>query len=104
MYIVNVLISAPIKLYGEGNYALTDVKEIKVTDDFLDLDIETRKCQHKEAFEDCTTRQHLYEVQMKCHCVPYNIKDFSNKDQVEIFCLSLIFNQILIMIYERNHN
>ena len=44
--------SEPLLLVGEGSYALTAVKEIHATDEFLGLDINTRKYQTEESFED----------------------------------------------------
>ena len=37
----------PLKLFGEGNYAITDIQEVKVTGEFLGLDDATRGCQEK---------------------------------------------------------
>ena len=56
----NVL--APRKMYGEGNFALTAVKEMSVTNPFLRLKEEDRKCQNLESFEDCTTRSYLNSI------------------------------------------
>ena len=78
----NFVSSAPLKLNGEGTYALSAVKEIKVTDDFLSLDMATRKCQEKESFEDCITMQYLRRVEQECNCIPYRLKNFTMKNQV----------------------
>ena len=64
-------------LTGEGTYALTAVKEIDVTEEFLGLDTETINCQNKELFEDCTTRQYLEKLQQECLCVPYRLRNFT---------------------------
>ena len=61
---------------------MTAVKEIQATEEFLGLDIKTRKCQTKETFEDCTTRTYLDQLEQKCGCVPYNLKNFEKKNQV----------------------
>ena len=72
--------SAPIILYGTGSYAISDVKEVKVTEDFLGLQTNIRKCQNKERFEACTTNQFFNEALRLCKCVPYRLINFpSNK-------------------------
>ena len=76
------MFSEALKLTGEGSYALTSVKEIQATEEFLGLDIETRKCQTEEIFEDCTTRKYLDQLEQKCGCVPYNIRNFTKDNQV----------------------
>ena len=74
---------APLTLQGGGHYALHAVKEIKVSEDFLELDMETRKCQNKESFEDCSTRMYLEELEDKCHCVQYKLRNFTIENQVQ---------------------
>ena len=63
---------------------LSDVMEIKVTDEYMGLDEEVRNCQNKEPFENCTTRQYLETVQNQCNCTPYALSDF-NKNSVGLF-------------------
>ena len=61
---------------------MSDVKEVKVTEDYLGLDEDIRKCQKIETFEDCTTREYLKTVLRKCNCVPYGLRTFSKQNQV----------------------
>ena len=49
-------------MYGEGNYALTAVKEVSVTQSFLGLSSEDKKCQNLESLEDCSTRSYLQSI------------------------------------------
>ena len=49
-------------MYGEGNYALTAVKEVSVTQSFLSLKSEDKKCQNLESLEDCSTRSYLLSI------------------------------------------
>ena len=72
----------PIRVYGEASIAISDVKEMEATDEYLGLDERTRKCQDKEPFENCTTRQYLDRVQNVCNCVPYALRDFSENHTV----------------------
>ena len=55
---------------------------MKVTDDYLGLDEDVRKCQNIEPFENCTTRQYLDSVLRQCNCIPYALKDFSKSIMV----------------------
>lgn len=47
----------PVVLYGGGNYALRDVKEIQVTAEFLSLGPATTGCQDKQYKSDCSAAQ-----------------------------------------------
>ena len=78
-----ILLVAPQYLYGEGTYALSSLKEIKVTDDFHQMDEKTKNCQNVEAFEDCTTRKYLEKLDHECSCVPYKLRNFSEINQVD---------------------
>ena len=62
-----------MKLIGEGKYNLNAIKEIKVTESYLGLDIEDRGCQNEEAVEECTTRQYIETLLHKCACLPLKI-------------------------------
>ena len=57
-------------LSGEGEYNLNILKEISVTDSFLDLDDYTRGCQNVEPFDNCTTRFFLNSLKEICGCIP----------------------------------
>ena len=69
-------------MYGEGSYAISAVKEMKVTDEFLGLDVNTRKCQNEEPFESCTTRQYLENIREQCNCVPFPLQNFTDLNLV----------------------
>ena len=60
----------PIVLQGEGHYALTAIKDIKVTEEFVGLGQEITRCQTKELRADCVTRRHGEEMLQTCSCVP----------------------------------
>ena len=68
------LFEAPISVYGEGTYSLTGVKEMKTTAEYLGLGEDIRKCQNREPFEECTTRNYIDSTVRKCNCVPYALK------------------------------
>ena len=65
-------ILAPLNLYGEGNYALTAVKEIDATEDYLEMSKDITKCQNVISSEDCQTDKYIEEVLEKCLCLPAN--------------------------------
>ena len=60
----------PTVLFGEGEFNINVVKEIKVTDSYLGLGQEMTGCQMMETFDECTTR-HFQNIS---GCVPFNIK------------------------------
>ena len=57
-------------LIGEGEYNLNALKEIKVTDSYLELDQGTRECQMEEPFYNCTTRHLVETIFKECGCLP----------------------------------
>ena len=63
----------PVTLSGEGEFDLNIFKQVDVTNSFMGLPIEDRKCQNEENFVDCTTRQHLDNVLANCGCLPMSI-------------------------------
>ena len=63
-----ILLTEPVKLVGEGIYNLNALKEIKVTDSFLGLD--TKKCQTKESYSDCTSKLYHERALKDCGCLP----------------------------------
>ena len=64
----------PIVLQGEGHYALTAVKDIQVTEEFLGLGREVTRCQTREARADCESRRYQEQVVASCHCAPLYIR------------------------------
>ena len=71
-------------MYGKAILAVSDVKEMKVTDEYLGLDEKVRKCQNDEPFENCTSRQYIENVKKQCGCVPYALRDFTKENSVDI--------------------
>ena len=67
----------PLSLFGEGNYALSVVKEIDGTEAFLKLDEKTKLCQNIETFEDCQTQILLKNGLKKCKCTPFMLRNYS---------------------------
>ena len=46
--------SEPVVLVGEGEYNLNVLTDIKVTESYLGLDQNIRKCQNQEPYDNCT--------------------------------------------------
>ena len=72
--ITNNMILDHVVLFGEGQYNLNNLKEITVTDSFMGLDRDTRKCQNLETYNDCKTRLHIDNLRRKCGCLPLSIR------------------------------
>ena len=81
----------PMKLIGEGVYNLNDMKVIEVTDSFLSMDQEDRKCQSNEPLLNCTAKNYMKELIKQCRCLPFNIR---LSDKVVLSYLFVIFIKI----------
>ena len=64
----------PVRLVGEGEYNLNDLKEITTTHSFDGLDEKDRHCQNEESINDCTTRHYMDELFRECGCLPFQIR------------------------------
>ena len=67
----------PLRLYGGGDYEFTNVKEMNVTEEFLELDEDVKKCQNNESVVDCAAREYLESGRKECQCVPFNLRNYS---------------------------
>ena len=63
----------PLVLQGEGHYALTAIKDIKVTEELLGLGQEVTRCQTKEARADCVSRRYRQLLTSSCSCLPLHL-------------------------------
>ena len=63
-------------LEGEGHYAMSAIKDIKVTDKFVGLGEGVTKCQTMEYKVDCQTREYREKVLSECNCSPYQLKSY----------------------------
>ena len=63
-----------MKLVGGGEYNLNVLKEIDVTDSYLDLSEEVKGCQNEESFVNCTTRNFIDSLLGQCGCLPFDIR------------------------------
>ena len=76
-----------MRLYGEGSYAISAVKAMSVTEEYLGLDEDVRNCQMKEDFENCTTRQYLNAVLKLCNCVPYPLRHLVSTNMIQVIII-----------------
>ena len=70
-------------MVGEGKYNLNVLRETRVTDSFLGLDMEDRKCQNDEPVQNCTTRNYINSVLNKCDCLPLTLMINSNVNNIK---------------------
>ena len=69
-------------MFGEGNYAITDIQKVFVTQEFLGLDSETRGCHRNSKLEGCETLTYLNNMKEQCGCIPSNIRRFYPVEKV----------------------
>ena len=80
----------PLRLKLGNEYNFNNVKEIKVTEEFLTLDKNVRNCQNYESLQDCKTRICIDSIVKKCKCLPFSIRSS------EVHCQS---NHIVSFLY-----
>ena len=73
-------------MYGECQYNLNSVKEIKVSDSLLSIPENVRECQNVEASEDCKSRKYVEALLETCKCLPFGIQHLH-----EVKIISLLF-------------
>ena len=65
-------------MYGGGHYGLGNVKEIQVTNSYLNMDKSITGCQNIEPIEKCNNRKYL-DALRSCNCVPPNLRTVVGK-------------------------
>ena len=76
------MFAVPEKFYGNGTIRIKGVKQVKVTDDYLGLDLQTRGCQNDNTYEDCVTQLYLDLLKKECKCLPFNLQNYSKQDEI----------------------
>ena len=72
-----------MKHFGEGNYELGNIQEVKTTEDFRSQNIKIRECQTESTWEDCVTKRYRKLLIDRCSCLPFNLQNYSsNNEQV----------------------
>ena len=84
-------------MYGEGDYALTDVREIVGTYAYSQLAEERRLCNETQ-YEECAAAEYVEMGLKHCNCTPYHLRNhrklywgtINNKvGQAELSCSKL---------------
>ena len=78
-------------------YNLNNIKEIKVTEDFLGLSKTIRRCQYDESFDECITRKYVDELKQTCKCLPFPIREVEKVTNEDFFD----FNKLVTGSYFR---
>ena len=68
---------------GEGEYNLNILKEIAVTNSFLELGSDEKKCQSYESkgsYDNCTTKYFSEQMKKDCGCLPYDMNNATFND------------------------
>ena len=84
---IHIELLAPKTLYGAGNYGLTNVKQIDVTKNFLNLPKDIQLCQNLKSFEDCLTTYFKNTINRMCGCTPYQLRDYQISQVVKNIAL-----------------
>ena len=66
-----------MRLFGEGDYSLANVKQMDGTEGFLGLADEVKKCQNRESVLECKANAYLASGKKKCNCVPHHLMRFA---------------------------
>ena len=88
----------PLKLFGEGNYAITDIQDVSVSEEFLGLDTATRGCHRNSELEDCETKTYLGKMKDKCGCITNNLMRFFPEENVGLYSYIYIYRACQICI------
>ena len=69
----------PIELEDDGHFSLTDIKQIAVTEEFLNYNEERKTCDIiAEIEKNCIMKAYLENGIQKCGCISFKLKSFSN--------------------------
>ena len=71
-----VSLTEPYRVFGEGDYALSDVREIEGSHEYLQLAEERRLC-NRTQFEECAAAEYIEEGLTRCNCTPYHLREAS---------------------------
>ena len=65
-------------MWGEGHYGLTDIKDVRVSREFVGLGETVTHCQTEEAGADCLSRKYQETVLATCGCSPFSLRFISD--------------------------
>ena len=61
-------------MWGEAHYGLTDIKDVRVSREFVGLGETVTHCQTEEAGGACLSRKYQETVLTTCGCSPFNLR------------------------------
>ena len=70
------LFSEPVRLHGQGDFALTDVMLMESTEGFLSLDVSATECQNETTVLECRSMKYLETGKELCRCVPHYLRSY----------------------------
>ena len=79
-----------LKLPIDFNYNLNVVKEIQVTESYLTLEEDIRKCNKEETFDDCANHLYIDTFIKKCNCLPLRLQ---LKNEVKLLLFLYLFEK-----------
>ena len=79
----------PLRLAVGNEFNLNNVKEIKVSDEFLGLNMDITGCQNDRSLTDCKTEQYLTALRTQCKCLPLSV---SSTEKVCFLMSTFIYN------------
>ena len=63
-----------MKILEEGEYNLNNLKEISVTDSFMELNRDIRNCQNIKSNEHCKEKFYVENLMQECGCLPLSLR------------------------------
>ena len=84
----------PLSLDGFYEFNLNVMKEMKITEAFLGLDMELQNCELETSYDNCTTLSILERLKEKCDCLPFTLRRDGEplcKTNAQIECARKIF-------------
>ena len=84
IYDYSFLFLAPLKVFGNRRYILSDVMEIDGPAKYLKAAEETGICLNQETEESCLAKEYLAKGLEQCSCTPYKLRNHTKKVKIHI--------------------
>ena len=73
----------PTILHGQGDFVLSNIKKIEVTEEFVGLGQTVTRCQSEEYRVDCEARKYRERVISLCQCSPFHLRSYYGDSRVK---------------------
>ena len=80
----------PTILHGQGDFVLSNIKKIEVTEEFVGLGQAVTHCQTEEYREDLEERKYRERLLSQCQCVPFTLRSYYGEEVKRSSLLHLI--------------